>query len=196
LIVSGKVAPETVKPAPATVAALMVTGDVPVEDRVSVWLEAAFTLTLPMARLAGLTLNVDTPAFSCRLNVVATLLALAVNVTACAVLTVETVAVKLADVVPPVTVTLAGTVTAELLLARLTVKPLLAAAVFRNTVQLSDPAPVIDPLVQLRRFNTGNPAPVRLITVEVPPDELLVSVSEPVAAPAVRGSNCTLRVAV
>jgi hypothetical protein len=174
----------------------MVTGEVPVEDSVSVWLKAAFTLTFPMERLPGLTLNVATPAFNCKLNVVATLLALAVKVTACAVLTVVTVAVKLADVVPPATDTVAGTVTAELLLARLTVKPLLAAAVFRNTVQVSDPAPVIDPLVQLRRFNTGNPAPVRLITVEVPLDELLVRVSEPEAAPAVKGSNCTLRVAV
>lgn len=195
-MVSGKVAPETVKPAPATVTALMVTADVPVEERVSVWLKAVFTFTLPMERLLGLTLNVATPAFSCRLNVVATLLALAVNIAAWAVLTAETVAVKLADVVPPATDTVAGTVTAELLLARLTVKPLLAAAVFRNTVQVSVPAPVIDPLVQLRRFNTGNPAPVRLITVEVPLEELLVSVSEPEAAPAVRGSNCTLRVAV
>jgi hypothetical protein len=195
-MVSGKVAPKTVKPAPATVAALMVTADVPVEDRVSVWLVAVFTLTLPTERLAGLTLNVATPAFSCRPNVVVTLPALAVNVTAWAVLTAETVAVKLADVVPPATATLAGTVTAELLLARLTVKPLLAAAAFRNTVQLSDPAPVIDALVQLRRFNTGNPVPVRVITVEVPLDELLVSVIVPEAAPASRGSNCTLSVAV
>jgi hypothetical protein len=149
-----------------------------------------------MERLPVLTLNVATPAFSCRLNVVATLLALAVNVAAWAVLTVEAVAVKLADVVPPATVTLAGTVTAELLLARLTVKPLLAAAVFRNTVHVSVPAPVIDPFAQLRRFKTGNPVPVRLITVEVPLEELLVSVIVPEAAPAVRGSNCTVRVAV
>jgi hypothetical protein len=36
LIINGKVAPETVKPAPATVAALTVTAEEPVEDSVRV----------------------------------------------------------------------------------------------------------------------------------------------------------------
>jgi hypothetical protein len=104
--------------------------------------------------------------------------------------------VKLAVVDPAATVTEAGTVTAELLLARLTAKPPLAAAGFRVTVQLSVPAPVIDPLVQLSPLNIGTPVPLRLIKVEVPLDELLVNVSWPVAAPAVAGSNCTVSVAV
>jgi hypothetical protein len=112
------------------------------------------------------------------------------------VLTAETVAVKLPVVAPAATVTLAGTVTAELLLARLTANPPLAAAAFRVTVQLSVLAVVIDPLVQLSALNTGKPVPLRLITVDVPLDELLVSVSEPVAAPANVGSNCTVSVAV
>jgi len=38
--------------------------------------------------------------------------------------------------------------------------------------------------------------PLRLITVEVPLEELLVRVNEPLAAPAIRGSNCTVSVAV
>jgi hypothetical protein len=123
-------------------------------------------------------------------------LALAVNVTVCVVLTVETVAVKLPVVDPAATVTVAGTVTAELLLARFTWNPPLAAATFNVTVQLSVPAAIIDPLVQFSALNTGTPVPLRLITVEVPLDELLVNVSCPAAAPAVVGSNCTVSVAV
>ncbi len=136
------------------------------------------------------------PAPNCRAKVLATLLALAVSVTVCAVLTEETVAVKLALVAPAATVTEAGTVTAELLLARLTVNPPLAAAAFSVTVQLSVPAPVIDPVVQIRPLSTGTPVPLRLIKVDVPLDELLVSVSCPVVVPAVVGSNCTVSVAV
>ena len=111
-------------------------------------------------------------------------------------LTEDTVAVKIPAVDPAATVTVAGTVTAELLLARLTANPPLAAATFSVTVQLSLPAPVIDPLVQLSPLNIGRPVPLRLIKVEVPYDELLVNVSWPVAAPAVAGSNCTVSVAV
>jgi hypothetical protein len=113
-----------------------------------------------------------------------------------AVLTEETVAVKLALFRPAGTVTVAGTVTAPLLAARLTVNPPLAVAAFSITVQLSVPAPVIDPMLQLSALSTGTPVPLRLTTVDDPTEELLAKVSEPVAAPAAVGSNCTLRVAV
>jgi hypothetical protein len=106
-----------------------------------------------------------------------TLLALAVRVTVCAVLTEETVAVKLALVTPAATVTVDGTVTSELLLDRFTVKPPLAAAALSDTVQLSVPAPVMDPLLQLSALSTGTPVPLRLTTVEDPVEELLVKVS-------------------
>jgi hypothetical protein len=112
------------------------------------------------------------------------------------VLTPDTVAVKLAVADPAATVTEAGTVTAELLLARVTANPPLAAATFRVTVQLSVPAPVIDPLVQLSPLNTGTPMPLRLITVDGPLEELLVRVNEPLDPPAIVGSNCTVSVAV
>jgi hypothetical protein len=112
------------------------------------------------------------------------------------VLTEDTVAEKLPVVDPAATVTDAGTVTAVLLLARLTANPPLAAATFSVTVQLSVPVPVIDPLVQLSPLNTGTPVPLRLITVEVPLDELLVRVSCPLAGPAVAGLNCRASVAV
>jgi hypothetical protein len=55
---------------------------------------------------------------------------------------------------------------------------------------------VNDPLAQLNALSTGTPVPLRLTTVEVPLEELLVRVSEPEAAPAVVGSNSTLSVAV
>jgi hypothetical protein len=122
--------------------------------------------------------------------------ALAVSVTVAAALTEFTVAVNVALLAPAATVTDAGTVTAELLLARPTAKPPLAAAAFSVTVQPSVPDPVIDPFVQLRLVNTGTPVPVRLTAVDVPVEELLVSVSVPEAEPAAVGSNCTASVAV
>jgi hypothetical protein len=57
------------------------------------------------------------------------------------------------------------------------VKPPLAAAAFSDTVQLSVPAPVMDPLLQRSALSTGTPVPLRLTTVEDPVEELLVKVS-------------------
>ncbi|MFZ0745994.1 MAG: hypothetical protein WAM85_16405 [Terracidiphilus sp.] len=55
------------------------------------------------------------------------------------------------------TVTEAGTATAALLLARLTLTPPLPAAALSATVQESLPAPVIVPLLQVRVLNEGEP---------------------------------------
>ena len=113
------------------------------------------------------------------------------------VVTVETVAVKVALEDPAGTVTEAGTdASVLLLLVRLTAKPPVGAAAFSVTVQLSVPAPVIEPFAQVSPLSTGTPVPLRLTTVDVPVDELLVKVSEPAAAPEVAGSNTTVRVAV
>ncbi len=188
--------PETVKPVPATVTALTVTAAVPDEVKVSDFVVAVFTFTLPKHKLDELTLSVGTAAPNVSAKVFDTLPALAVKVTVCAVLTEETVAVKVAVVEPAATFAVAGTVTALLLLARLTAKPPVGAAAFRVTVQLSVPDPVNDPLVQLSALSTGTPVPLRLTTVEVPLEELLVNVSEPETAPVVEGSNCTVSVAV
>ena len=89
-------------------------------------------------------------------------------------LTDETVAVKLAVVEPAATVTEAGTVTAELLLARLTAKPPVGAAALSATVQVSVPAPVIDPLAQLNEdrfvaFVVLAAVPVALSPISLPP---------------------------
>ena len=79
----------------------------------------------------------------------------AVSVAVCAVETAVIVAVKLALVAPEATVTDDGTVTDALLLVRLTAWPPLGAAAVSVAVQLSVPAPVIDPLVQLRVLSFG-----------------------------------------
>ena len=54
---TGKVAPDIVKPVPVSVAELMVTGAVPVELNVTGSVDAVFTVTLPNAKLAGLSVN-------------------------------------------------------------------------------------------------------------------------------------------
>ena len=79
--VRGKVTPETENPVPLTLAAVTVTGAVPVEDRVIDWVAGEFTRTLPKEMLVALTLSVGTPDPSCRLKVLAKLFALAVRVT-------------------------------------------------------------------------------------------------------------------
>lgn len=125
-----------------------------------------------------------------------TLPALALNVTVCDVLHEFTVAEKLALAAPAGTFTDAGTVTAALLLARFTVNPPVAAAEFSVTVQLSVPVLLIEPLTQLSPLSTGTPVPLRLTTAVPLVEELLVIVSEPAAAPAADGMNCTVNVAV
>jgi hypothetical protein len=80
---------------------------------------------------------------------------LAVRVTVTELLTDETVATNPAVVDPAGTVTEAGTVTALLLLARPTAKPPVGAAAFNVTVQLSVPAPVIDPLAHVSALSVA-----------------------------------------
>lgn len=141
------------KPAPVTVAALTVTAAVPVEVKVTDCVAGEFRFTLPKGTLVALMLSVATAGPSCRAKVTATLPALAVRVAVCAVVHEDTVALKLALVAPAGIVTEAGTVTAELLLARLTANPPLAAAAVRETVQLSVPAAVIELLLQFSALN-------------------------------------------
>ena len=69
--VTGKVAPEIVKPVPLNVAELTVTGAVPVEVSATGSVVGVFNTTLPNAMLVGLIDNVGTvaaaaAAFSCR----------------------------------------------------------------------------------------------------------------------------------
>ncbi len=122
-------------------------------------------------------LNVGTPAPSCRAKVFDIAPAVAVNVTVCAVLTEETVAVKLALFAPDGTVIVAGTATALLLLVRLTATPPLGAAAFSVAVQLSVPAAFIDALLQVTALNTGTTAPSCRAKVFDNPSAIAVSVA-------------------
>jgi len=176
LRVSGKLAPEAVKPGPDRDDALTVTAAAPVEDRVSVCAAGVFNATSPKSTLVVLRLSVAA-ALSCRAKVSDTPPALAVSVADSVEFAGETVAVKLALLAPAATLTEDGTLTNELLLDKLTVNPPLAAAAFSVTAQLSVPDPVIELLVQFSALSTGTPVPLRLTLTGDPVNELLVSVS-------------------
>jgi hypothetical protein len=165
-----------VKPVPVSVDELMVTGAVPLEVSVTGSVEGVFRVTLPNATLAGLMVNAGTAAFSCRAKVLDNPPVLAVRVTDCAVVTDVTVAVKPVLVAFAGTTTVAGTVTAVLLLLNPTLTPPLPAAELSVTVHVSFPAPVSDALLQERELNVpGAAVPVPLSpTIAVPlVDELL-----------------------
>jgi hypothetical protein len=108
---------------------------------------------------------------------------------------VETVAVNPTLVALAGTVTDGCTVTAELVLARLTLIPPEGAAALRVTVQASVPEPDIDELAHEMPLRVGVaaavPVPLRLTATVEFVEELLVMVNCPVAEPAAEGSNCT-----
>lgn len=93
-------------------------------------------------------------AFSCIASVAELPPAVAVRVAVCAVVTLEAVMVKPARVPPACTVTDPGTVTAVLLLARVTVR-LLPAAALRVTVQATLAGPVIETWSQDNETGAG-----------------------------------------
>ena len=100
--------------------------------------------------------------------------------------------VKVALEAPGGTVTDAGTVSAVVVLARLTTVVVVTVPV-RVTVQESVAAPVSDALLHETALTAGCPVPLSAIVAVV---ALLVIVTEPVAAPATVGSKPTIRVAV
>ena len=143
---------------PVNVAALMVTGAVPLELIVTDCVAGVFNTTLPKEMLVALMLSVGVRAFNCRVKLLETVPALAVSVTAWAVLTDDTAALNPELVALAGTVTVVGTVTAPLLLDRLTLSPPLGAAPLSVTVHASVTDPVIDALLQERVLNV---APLR-----------------------------------
>jgi hypothetical protein len=96
------------------------------------------------------------------------------------------------------TVTVLGTVSAELLLDRFTVSPSLGAEAVRVTVQASVPDPNMAPLLQFSALNAAEPVPVvpvplRVITGVPVVEDLVAIVSCPVAVPAAAGLNCKFK---
>ena len=165
------------KPAPVTVAPLMVTGAVPTELRVIVCVAGVFTATLPKAKLASLMLSVGTGTFNWRVKLLVTVPALAVRVTVCAVGTGVTLAVNWAVVAFASTSATAATVTAGLLLDSATLKPPTGAGPLIVTVQRSVAVPLIDALLQVMPLSCGPPVPLRATTAELSVEELLVTVN-------------------
>lgn len=104
-------------------------------------------------------------------------------------MTADALAENCALVAPAGTVTEAGTVTALSLLVRLTARPLLAAAAFNVTVQMSFADPVMDPFTHVSSVSIGTPVPLKLTDVELPFDALLAIVSWPLADPDAEGPN-------
>ncbi len=125
------------KPVPVTEAELTVTGAVPVEESLRVCVAGVFSATLPNATLVVLMLNSGAYAPSCRFNANAMLPAFAVNVAACAVATGDTIAVNAALVAFSGIITVAGTTTALLVLARIRSIPPAGAGAGSVTLQAS-----------------------------------------------------------
>ena len=195
------------KPLPEIPAPFTVTASVPVEERVMVWDAGVLTATFPNERLDALTLKAGV-IVGCETSCAANCMAndseippeLAVSVTACEELTEETVAVNAALVAPAGTVTVPGTATEALLLARLAVIPAAGAAPLSVTVQLSVVGPISEPLAQLNELKVGVlaavPIPLRPTTVVPPLEALLVIANWPVDAPAAVGEKLTLKLYV
>jgi hypothetical protein len=124
--------------------------------------------------------------------------ALADKVAGCVVGTDDTVAAKPALLAYCGTTTLAGTVTAELLLARFTVILPLVFLEFNVTEQAKAPGPVIEGLLHDRsaRLTAGAvPFPVSAIDALGLLEALLLTVILPDATYSTVGSNCTSSVA-
>ena len=125
------------------------------------------------------TVNVGTIAFRFKAKISEILPSLAVRVAVCAVPTAETVAVNPALAAPAGTVTVLGTVTAELLLDKFTIRPPLGAEAVSVTVQGSAADPIRALLVQLSELKVvvlaAAPVPLRPIAI-VPLLEALLAI--------------------
>lgn len=175
------------------------TAAVPVEVKVIGCIDGLLTVTVPNGMLVALIVSVGTAAFSCSKKVLELLPNVAVSVTDWDALTAEADAVKAALVAFAATVTVAGTVTAELLLDKVTAVPPLGAAALNIKEQASFPAPVNEFCVHESAASVGAtviPVPLKLTTAVLPVDELLAIDNCADADPVVVGSNCTAIVAV
>ena len=121
----------------------------------------------------------------------------------CDELTDAAEAVKLVLVEDAATMTEAGTVTAELLLAKVSARPPEGAAAVKPTVQASDPALAIEGvrhdtvLTAGVADSVGGATAVALIfTITFPCGELLTTVRSPAKAFACAEVNCSVKVAV
>ena len=187
--VAGRLTGEAAKPLPVTATEFTVTGAVPVEVSVSVWVVALLTTTAPNAMLPVFRVRAGVAAFNCSESVCEVLPVDAVSVTDCALVTAAALAEKAAVFAVAGTVIELGTVTELLLLEIETLRPPVGAEPDRVTVQASASAPVIEVLLQDTALTVGVtvvPVPLRL-TVAV--GALLAIVNCPVEELALVGLN-------
>jgi hypothetical protein len=176
----GRLPPRIENPVPETEAEVIVTAAVPFEVTVTDFVTAVPTATLANGSEVALKLSVAVAGLSCSEVTFEVLPVAAVSVTACALPTDATLAVNAALVAVAGTVTEPGTVTALLLLARLTITPPAGAMPDKLTVHESARDPVIEVLLHETALTVGataTPAPFRF-TMAV--GALLVIVTMPV----------------
>jgi hypothetical protein len=165
------------KSAPVTVAALTVTGAVPVELSVTVWVAGELSDTLPKATLATLMLKVGTGTVNCTVKVLVTGPAFAVKIAVWAVVTGVTFAVNCTLVVFACTRAAVVVATAALLLDMAILKPAAGAGPLKVKVHRSVPVPPIDALAHVKPLRTGSPEPLSGIVAVGLVEELLETVN-------------------
>lgn len=138
----------------------------PLEVTVTDFVTAVPTETLPNASDVAFRLSAGVAAFSCSAKLCDEVFALTATVAVCEVVTEATFAVNAAVDAPETTVMLAGTDTALLLLATVTLWPPEGAAELSDTVHVVVPAPVNELLPHesaLIEGVNGDADPLRLI---------------------------------
>jgi hypothetical protein len=161
----------------------MVAAAVPVDVTVTDFVTAVPTETLPNASELLLKLRADVAAFSWIAKALDDALALTEIVAVWEEVTEAIFAVKEVDEAPEAIVTPVGTVTALLLLAVLTLIPVDGAAELSETVQVVDPDPVKELLLQEKAL-------IEVCTVAVVPLRLMEVVFEVVPWVAVNLTVC------
>lgn len=195
--------PRTEKAVPVRVAELMVTGRMPEDFNVNDCVDGVPTVTSPKDKLVALKPRLAEPplgvggaaGFSCMTSVCETPPALAVSVTDCVLLTVDTTALNPVVVAPVRTVTADGTETNWLSLERLTTNGLVAGAL-KVTVHAFVSDELREGVPQETALSVGTsvvtlPMPARPTTAIGEVAESLFTVSLPVCGPLVAGMKCT-----
>jgi hypothetical protein len=211
--VDGRLPPTIVKPAPEMVAELIVTGEVPVAINVSDCVVAVFTVTLPKLKVAALTVNCGlgvallVPSrVTCALepvdeSLLIVIWPLAVPVAVgrnCTCNVIDCVGLNVVGRLPPTIVKPAPVIEAEFTFTGnvpvdVSVSDC-AVAVFTVTLPKLRLAALIVNCGLAWGLATVVPVPLRVTTAMLPPAELLLIASCPLAAPGDIGSNCTCSV--
>jgi hypothetical protein len=207
--VTGNVAPDIVRPAPLSVAALIVTGAVPVEVNVTGCVDAVFTVTSPKVRLAALIVSCGLDAaVPVPLRLTAAVLSVdellwmlswpvaapAVVGSNCTFRVTDSVGFKVTGNVAPDIVYPAPLSVAELMVTCAVPVEVSVTGWVEAVFTVTSPNVRLAVLIVNCGLDAAVPVPLRLTTAVLPVDELLWIVSWPVATPAAVGSNCTFRV--